>query len=88
MSPFIYVLFGLSIIFSILGILSKFWKIDGRKTPVSQWTKDDDFIDNFSSVKEASISTNTSYNGIIKCCQGLQKTSGGFCWKYGKYEIK
>lgn len=36
----------------------------------------------YPSMREASIKTDTPYNGISVCCKGRQKTSGGYTWKY------
>ena len=59
---------------------------DRRLVTVSQWTKDGRFIANFKSISEASRQTGTSYNGIGKCCRGIEKSSGGYVWRYGKYK--
>ena len=72
----------------IIVLLAAIFKTDRRLQPVSQWTKDGKFIQNFKSITEASIQTNTSANGISNCCRGTQKTSGGYVWKYGNYTTK
>jgi hypothetical protein len=71
----------------IIIVLTALLKTDNRRKPVSQWTKDGKFIQNFNSITEASILTNTSSTGISNCCRGVQKTSGGYIWKYGNYKI-
>lgn len=72
----------------VVGLLGALFSTDRRMEPVSQWTKEGNFIRNFRSIKEAPISTGTSYNGIGKCCRGLQKTSRGYKWKYGNFKVK
>lgn len=49
---------------------------------ICQYDKEGNLIATFSSIKEASIITNTSYTGIIKCAKGVIKSSGGYIWHY------
>lgn len=51
---------------------------------VAQYSLDNEFICMFQSLKEASLKTGISYNGILLCCKGIHHTSGGFIWKYYK----
>jgi hypothetical protein len=39
-------------------------------------------LDEFESVKQASIETNINYRSIALCASGKRKTAGGFLWKY------
>ena len=53
-------------------------------TAVIQLNIDGVFIAEYETIKEASIATNTHDTGIIACCRGRYKTSGGFKWMYKK----
>lgn len=45
--------------------------------------KSNKIIKTFNTVKDAFNSFGKSYgSGIIRCCQGKQKTAYGFIWKY------
>lgn len=50
--------------------------------PVLQYTKDKIFIREWESGKLASEELNINKSNITACCQGKQKTAGGFIWKY------
>lgn len=54
---------------------------------VIQLSKSGDFIAEFVSAREASKSTGTPYKKISAVCNGRQKTSGGFIWKFKGYDI-
>ena len=54
----------------------------GLTKAVLQYDINQNFIKEYNSIQEASIKTNVSYSGISACCNGLQKTSGGYIWKY------
>jgi len=49
---------------------------------VQQFDKSNNFINEFSSIREASKHLNISESAISYCCRGKSKTSGGFIWKY------
>jgi group I intron endonuclease len=49
---------------------------------VVQLDKNDEYITEYFSIKAASQATNTRDTGIIMCCRGKYKTSGGFKWMY------
>lgn len=51
-----------------------------RKSPVLQFDLDNNLLNEFNSIKEAKLATNIV--SISDCCRGLQKTAGGFIWKY------
>jgi group I intron endonuclease len=40
------------------------------------------FIKEFTSIKEASVETNILDSSLVRCCQNKQKTAGGYIWKY------
>ena len=50
--------------------------------PVNQYTLDGIYIATYKSIKEASRTTGTDQTGIVDCCKGRLKTSGGYIWKY------
>jgi hypothetical protein len=53
-----------------------------KKMPVIQYDKNLNEINKFKSIKEASIETKISENGIVRCCKGKDIKAGGFIWKY------
>lgn len=57
-------------------------KTNSNIKPVAQFDKDNNFIENFPSAKEASRQLNLDSSSIIKCCKGKLKTTGGFIFKY------
>ena len=61
--------------------LSK-WNTNGQcSKKVLQYTLDDEFVREWSSIAECSRNGYVGAN-ICKCCQGKQKTHKGFIWKY------
>jgi hypothetical protein len=52
-----------------------------RKT-VRQYTKDNIFIKEYSSIQTASDETNINRSTISKCASGSRKTAGGFKWSF------
>ena len=53
-----------------------------RAKPVNQYSLDGIYIATYKSIKEASRTTGTDQTGIVDCCKGKLKTSGGYIWKY------
>ena len=53
-----------------------------KSKPVNQFTKDGEFIATWESIVEASRKTTGAENGISKCCNKTQKTSGSFTWEF------
>ena len=53
-------------------------------TPIKvlQYSLNNEFIKEYSSIKEASVITKTSSKGISLCCRNLQKTANNFHWRY------
>lgn len=49
---------------------------------VSQYSKEGKLLKTFNSVAEASKQTSVPTSGIYATCNGKQKTSGGYIWKY------
>ena len=49
---------------------------------IAQYDCNNNLLNIFSSIKEASKKTNVSYTGIIKAAKGKIKTSGGYIWHY------
>ena len=62
---------------------NKFGKYSTRAILVQQ-IKDDKVIAEFYGVREASRITGIHRNSIYQCCQGRNKTGGGYIWKYKK----
>ena len=59
---------------------------NGRRNgkPVSQFTFNSEFIKTYPSASEAERRTGIKASNICVCCNGKQKTAGGFIWKYAK----
>ena len=57
---------------------------NGHFVSVVQLDKNGGYIAEYSSIKMASQATNIRDTGIIMCCRGKYKTSGGFKWMYKK----
>lgn len=51
---------------------------------VAQFDKNGNVVAVFDSVKNASRSTGINYCSICECCNGTQKTAGGFVWRRAK----
>lgn len=47
-----------------------------------QYTKDNEYMNEFISIQEAHNTTGIGYCSIQACCAGRQKTAGGYIWKY------
>lgn len=50
--------------------------------PVLQFDKNNNLINQFSSITHAYKALNLKHAGISNCCRGIQKTAYGFIWKY------
>jgi group I intron endonuclease len=61
--------------------------IQANKKHVSQFTKDDIFIQEFESVKEAAENINVTPSSLTICLKGITNTSGGFKWKYSTFSV-
>lgn len=49
---------------------------------IAQYSLNNELLNIFDSIKEASQKTNTSYTGIIKAAKGHIKTSNNYIWHY------
>jgi group I intron endonuclease len=60
------------------------WEAKAKKCmkPILQFNKDNTFIREWNSVKEAGETLLIDRSNISGCCRGKQKTAGGFIWKY------
>jgi group I intron endonuclease len=60
-----------------------------KSIPISQFSKNGDWIKDWISAKDASIELNISHGNINASCKGKRKTAGGYIWKYknNNYEI-
>lgn len=61
---------------SLLGVKNK------PLCPVIQMDLEDNFIEEFESITEASIKTNSSLSKICSVCKGNRKSTNNFKWKY------
>lgn len=50
--------------------------------PVDMFDLDDNYIKTFYGMSEAQKETGANYMGISRCCNGKQKTCGGYKWRY------
>ena len=57
-------------------------ELNKMRKVVIQLSKQGEFIQEWPSIREASIKTNTYDSGITLCCKGKLKTAGGYIWKY------
>ena len=57
---------------------------DSPRSIVVQQIKDDNVIAEYYGVREASRATGIYMNSIYQCCQGKNKTGGGYMWRYKK----
>lgn len=67
--------------------LSEKWRNNISKAfskSVSQYSIDGKLIATYSSINEASKSIKRDAGNISKCCNGKQKTAGGYIWKFNK----
>ena len=53
-----------------------------KKRKIIQLNKDNEIIQVWNSIKEASVFLGLDSSAIIKCCKGKLKKVGGFKWKY------
>lgn len=53
-----------------------------RSIPVSQYTKNGEFIKTFPGIAEAERETGVNHRQICAVCRGRQNTAKGFIWKY------
>ena len=52
-----------------------------NKIKVLQYDKQNNLINEFESMQEASNKTNIANGDISRCCNNIRKTAGGFIWK-------
>ena len=57
-------------------------KLNGK--PVLQFTLEGEFIKTYPSTMEVERQTGINNSSISACCNGKQKTAGGFIWKYAE----
>ena len=53
-----------------------------KKIKIRQFDLENNLINVWNSISEASIKTNSSKSSIIRCCKNKQKTCNNFIWKY------
>ncbi len=49
---------------------------------ICQYNRDGIFINEYNSIKEATLITNINSGNITLCCKGTLKTAGGYIWRY------
>lgn len=54
----------------------------GQKKKIVAYDRYGRLIKKFNSIREASIQLNLDFSNISKACRGIQKTCGGYVWKY------
>lgn len=52
------------------------------RKPVLQYTKDMEFVTEYTGAKEAGMKTDIDKSDIGRCCRGVRKTAGGYIWRY------
>ena len=57
-------------------------KAEKHQRQVIQYTKNNEIIKEYNSLKEASDKIGIDSSSIIRCCKRKQKTCGGYIWKY------
>jgi hypothetical protein len=57
---------------------------DFRKRSILQFTKDNQFIKEWSSAAEVDKELKINKSNIAKCCKGKYKSTSGYIWKYKK----
>jgi len=62
--------------------LGKFGKDSKISVPVTQLTKNGDFIAHYHGMSEAERETGIFHGNISKVCTGERKYAGGFIWRY------
>jgi hypothetical protein len=62
--------------------IGKFGSKHGASKKVSQYTKDNVFINTYGSIIEAAEITKINKTSIGFVCRGTKKTAGGYIWKY------
>ena len=56
--------------------------IKANSKPILQFDKEEKFIKEWESIREASNELNIKHSCISNCLSGRYKTSGGFIWRY------
>lgn len=59
-------------------------KNDWNKKKIAQYSLDNEFICEYSSIKEASKKLNKNHSHISQCCLGQRNQAYGFIWRYVK----
>ncbi len=57
-------------------------QVENLSVPVVQYTKDGQYVNTYSSAKEASRQTGIAFQHICSCRIGKRKSAGGYVWKY------
>lgn len=62
--------------------VAKLGKRGNRKTSINQYDMNNNFIESYTSITEASRNTNISRTAIMNCLANRSKLSGDFVWRY------
>ena len=57
---------------------------NSKRKKVVKYTKDGQFLSEYSSILQASLENNISFGNISSVCNGKRKYAGGFVWKFPK----
>ena len=60
----------------------RYSKMKNLRKPVGQYSINGEFVDKFSSIREAAIKNNYSKAHIGNCCNNRVKTAYGYIWKF------
>lgn len=55
---------------------------NSKKIKVNQYTKENEFVKTWDSIREIERELNISNSNIVACCKGKRKYAGGYIWKY------
>jgi hypothetical protein len=69
------------------GLIKPVWKDKfgydhNRSKAVKQYSTNNEYINEFGSIREASRKLNINAANIMSVCQNVRKSAGGFIWKY------
>lgn len=53
-----------------------------RQRHIVKYSLNNEYLKEYSSIKEAETTENIPHSNIIKCCKGKRKTAGGYIWRY------
>lgn len=57
---------------------------DANSKAIDMLTVKGEFLQSFTSAREAELSMKISHSHISQCCHGKRKTAGGYCWRFAQ----